>query len=103
MEEYGKKIKNLRLKMGLTQSRVAKELDVTPGYISNVENGRTSMSLRMLIYYAKLMNVSLDFLVGELDSNYQPNATDNELIRIIEKLSPDDRSKLIKTLNLWFN
>lgn len=101
MEEYGKKIKSLRLKMGLTQSSVAKALDVTPGYISNVETGRTSMSLRMLIYYAKLMNVSLDFLVGELDSDYQPNAVDNELLKIIEKMTPDDRANLIKTLKIW--
>ena len=69
-ENYSSKIKDLRIQMGLTQNEVAKELEVTPGYISNVENGRTAMSLRILIYYAKLMNISLDSLVGQLEPSY---------------------------------
>ena len=63
---YGEQIKELRLKMGMTQNDVAQALDVTPGYICNVENGRTAMSLRILIYYAKPMNISLDPLVVHL-------------------------------------
>ena len=64
-DNYGELIKSYRIDLGLTQGQVASELDVTPGYISNVENGRTAMSLRILIYYAKLMGVSLDSLVGQ--------------------------------------
>ena len=47
VENYGAKVKKLRLEMGLTQNEVATALSVTPGYISNVENGRTAMSLRV--------------------------------------------------------
>jgi len=65
-DNYGEQIKSYRIKLGLTQNQVAAEMDVTPGYISNVENGRTAMSLRFLIYYAKLMGVTLDELVGTL-------------------------------------
>ena len=49
-EDYGSCIKELRIKMNLTQADVAKALNVTPGYISNVENNRTAMSLRILIF-----------------------------------------------------
>ena len=38
--DLGAKVKKLRISQGLTQEDVAKALDVTPGYISNVENGR---------------------------------------------------------------
>ena len=51
-ENLGSRMKELRIKMKLTQAEVAKALNVTPGYISNVENNRTAMSLRILIYYA---------------------------------------------------
>ena len=44
-ENYGALVKSLRQKMGLTQNQVAESLGVTPGYISNVENNRTAMSL----------------------------------------------------------
>ena len=43
------KVKQLRIANNLTQSDVARELNVSPGFI-NVETGRTAMSLRLLIY-----------------------------------------------------
>ena len=46
--DLGAKVKKLRIAHGLTQEDVAKALEVTPGYISNVENGRNLMTLRML-------------------------------------------------------
>ncbi len=78
-ENYGALVKSLRQKMGLTQNQVAESLGVTPGYISNVENNRTAMSLRILTYYARLIGCSLDALVGELDSEYslKPHLTEN--------------------------
>ena len=100
-ENYSSKIKELRIQMGLTQNEVAKELEVTPGYISNVENGRTAMSLRILIYYAKLMNISLDSLVGQLEPSYESTATYRELMNEISKLSDDDQKKLLKTIRIW--
>ena len=57
-ENYGTHIKHIRQKMGLTQNQVAEALGVTPGYISNVENNRTDISLRILTYYAKLWLLS---------------------------------------------
>ena len=100
-ENYGARIKELRIKMKLTQADVAKALNATPGYISNVENNRTAMSLRILIYYAKLMNISLDSLVGQLEPEYEASALDNELMSLISGLSDDSKQKLIKTLKIW--
>ena len=100
-EKLGPKIKELRIGMSLTQAQVAKALNVTPGYISNVENNRTAMSLRILIYYAKLMNITLDSLVGRIEPEYQTNALDNELLALISKMEDDDKKKLIKTLKIW--
>ena len=73
-ENLGYRMKELRIKMKLTQAEVAKALNVTPGYISNVENNRTAMSLRILIYYARLLNISLDSLIGRIDSEYRETA-----------------------------
>lgn len=100
-ENLGARVKELRIQMNLTQAEVAKALNVTPGYISNVENDRTAMSLRVLIYYARLMGISLDSLIGRISPAYRPTALDNELMRLTSKLSDDDKSKLIKTLKIW--
>lgn len=100
-ENLGAQVKELRIRMNLTQAEVAKALNVTPGYISNVENNRTAMSLRVLIYYARLMGISLDSLIGRIAPEYRPTALDNELMRLVSKLSDDDKEKLIKTLKIW--
>ncbi|MCR4687755.1 MAG: helix-turn-helix domain-containing protein [Lachnospiraceae bacterium] len=100
-DKFGERIKQYRIKLGLTQNQVAEQMDVTPGYISNVENGRTAMSLRFLIYYAKLMNVTLDSLVGDLEPEYQSTSLDNALIAEISKMSKNEKEKLLETLKIW--
>ena len=100
-DNLGAQIKELRIQMKLTQAEVAEALNVTPGYISNVENNRTAMSLRILMYYAKLMNISLDSLIGRVEPEYRQTALDNELLDLVSKLSDQEKTKLIKTLKIW--
>ncbi len=100
-ENYGALIKDLRIQNGLTQNQVAEALGVTPGYISNVENNRTAMSLRILTYYARLVGCSLDSLVGELEPEYAETALDRELYQAIIKLDVKTKEKLLKTIELW--
>ena len=97
-ENLGSRMKELRIKMKLTQAEVAKALNVTPGYISNVENNRTAMSLRILIYYARLLNISLDSLIGRIDSEYRETALDREQVH---KMSIPEKQKLLKTMKVW--
>lgn len=100
-DNYGERIKSYRIKLGLTQSQVASEMDVTPGYISNVENGRTAMSLKFLIYYAKVMGITLDELVGNLEPDYKANSLDHALNAEIHKLSKKEKEKLLETIKIW--
>lgn len=100
-ENYGAMIKDLRIQNGLTQNQVAEALGVTPGYISNVENNRTAMSLRILTYYARLVGCSLDSLVGELEPEYSETALDRKLYQAIAKLDNKSKEKLLKTIEIW--
>lgn len=97
---FGEKVKELRIGAGLTQGEVAEQLNVTPGFISNVENGRSAMTLRLLIYYAKLTGVSLDSIVGFIDDEYTETAIDNELAREIKKMTAEQKKKLLKVLKV---
>ncbi len=94
------KVRELRISNGLTQADVAEKLNVTPGFISNVEKGRTAMSLRLLVYYAQLTGCTLDSLVGEMMPEYRSSALDHELQTAISALSEDEKRKLIKVLEI---
>lgn len=97
----GKKVKELRIAHNLTQEQVARALNVTPGYVSNVENERISMSLRLLIYYARLTDSTLDSLVGSIDGDYQKTALDNEILTLVSKMDDQQKRNLIRTLRIW--
>lgn len=101
--ELAKRIRQIRIDNHLTQDQVAKALNATPGYICNVESGRTAMSLRMLVYFAKLTGESLDSLVGSIEKDYAPTALDHEILEFMAKLTDDEKKKLLKTLKVWKN
>ena len=100
-EHYGEQIKKIRLELNLTQKDVADALHVTPGYISNVENNRAAMSLRVLIYFAKLSHTTLDELIGLIEPEYSNDSIDNKLMNLINRMTPDQKKKLCETLKLW--
>ena len=97
----GKRMKTLRKPAGYTQEQIA-ALDVTGALISNIENDRVKMNLRVLSYYAKLLNVSIDYLLRpESDENGEKdNVLNKEILRLLEKFSTDDKEKFVKVLRI---
>jgi transcriptional regulator with XRE-family HTH domain len=61
----GERIRTLRRRRGLTVQALASSCGLSKGFISQVENGRTSPSLSTLTELAKVLGVSPAFLVSE--------------------------------------
>jgi len=59
----GKRIKIARIKKGITQEAVADIVDITPAHMSNIETGKTKVSLPTLISIANVLSVSVDDLL----------------------------------------
>lgn len=64
---YNEILQELRKDNKLTQSDLAKKLITTQRTISNWESGRNEPPYDMLIKYAKLFNVSTDYILGLTD------------------------------------
>ena len=64
----GQRIKIARIKKGITQEAVADLIDITPAHMSNVETGKTKVSLPTLIEIANALSVSVDVLLCVLAS-----------------------------------
>lgn len=98
MPNLADRSREIRSQLGLSQSDVAKALHVTRGFISNVENGRVNMSMRLMVYYARLMHVSLDEIVGLTDKQYLSTALDHEIMEEISQLSLEEKNDLLNQL-----
>ena len=63
-ENFGERIKRLRLEKGLTQEQVAILLQVNRKAVSHYENNLREPSFAILIQMADLYRVSTDYLLG---------------------------------------
>lgn len=91
--DFGKRLKELRNKIGLYQKDIASELGVTPEAISNWERGKTEPTYEQLILIADIFNVSLDYLLGRTDKNQieleQKLEEARQLAKDLQKYLPD--------------
>lgn len=72
--ELDKQIRRLREKLGLSQSDIARKLDVTPSTISNWESGKARPRLDKMSQLADLLNVTVSELMGEPGMEIPPPA-----------------------------
>lgn len=90
----GLKIKEIRLKRGISQKGLAKMLGISPGRLSNWENGASFPDFKYLPELSCSLNCSFDFLLGiNFNNRY------DELIGGFELLNDEGRAKVIEYIN----
>ena len=90
MYQIGERLKTLRLKKALTQRQVATILGLRVSSISSYESGDRKPFYSILIKYASLFHVSMDYILGvekkqTLDVTGLNDTEISSLVNIIEK------------------
>jgi len=62
-EKLGKNLKRIRTAKAISQGDIARSLEVSRGFISNIENGKTNPTLATIARLAKAIGVSVDKLL----------------------------------------
>lgn len=71
IKESGTRIKELRLKKGVTQEQMANALGVTVETVSRIERGVRGASIDLMSILSKYFNTTIDFLVdGKVMEEY---------------------------------
>ncbi len=93
-----KRIREERARQSITQARLAKEAKVTPAAISQTDNGKLIPTVPVLHRVAGVLNVSLDYLIGQSDqSQIEDMAQNREFLnfyRRFQELSKEDREQI---------
>jgi len=95
----GTRIKSARKRKGITQGVLAEKLDVSVGYISQVERGITKISLDLLGAIASVLDCDISSLITE-SSIKCDNYIANELTEEINKLDSKKRALLLSFIRL---
>ncbi len=61
----GEIIRKMRKKRDLSQEQLAEKVNITPTYVSLIENGYKCMSLELFVAIANALNISADELLVE--------------------------------------
>jgi transcriptional regulator with XRE-family HTH domain len=105
--KVGLKMKRLRMDLGVTQEKVANDLQCTIAFVSNVENNRAKLNLRVLLYYAALCHVPVDVILDagrpEGSQNTATEHQTSELLRLFQTFTPEEQEKVIKMMKVWLS
>ena len=67
MKAVGERLRKARLHRGWNQKRLATEIGTSSSHLSSMEHGRVGTSLRTAMTVARVLQVSLDYLMGVSD------------------------------------
>ena len=95
--KLGFRVKELRMKAGLTQDNLAEMVGCNTSHISNIENNHTKASLNVLITIANALNTTVDNL---LSNQYlrEHSTIDHEILYQVSQLSADKKDQLLRII-----
>lgn len=73
IDNLGSRLKDLRLKAGLTLRETARKIGVSPSFVSQIENGKSQPSVATLYTFARLLDVSIDELFDPRSERARPD------------------------------
>ena len=94
-EKIGQKIKEVRIARNLTQEYIANTVGINTSHISNIETNKTKVSLNTLVLICKVLDVSVDYILGE-DLSNPSLAIDREILRELQNFDKEKKEQLLR-------
>lgn len=92
LKVLGRNIKAGREALHLSQTALAKLMDIDPSQVSRVEKGKLFIGLSTLERYAQVFGVEpYELLKGQME----PSDLDEQIKKVVAKLSDDDKRLLL--------
>lgn len=99
----GKRIREERIRIGLTQEQVAEYIDVSTTYIGFIERGERSVTLEKLALLAQCFHVTIDSLLYEQSSEKSVKSVDEQLFSLWESASLDEKKLILSIGDIVIN
>jgi len=97
----GKRIREERLKLNLTQEKLAEAVDLSTAYVGQIERGDRNLTLDSLVLIANRLGVTVDYMLSDSVSPEQ-SASSNVVLQLLTKRSEDEKMLAANMLKLMF-
>ncbi|MBF0231769.1 MAG: helix-turn-helix transcriptional regulator [Desulfamplus sp.] len=93
----GSRIQKIRKKKGMTQDRLAEDVDISPKYLSSIERGKENPTINTLISLSESLDVDLeDFF--DLIKLENPEISKEKIMALLEKVEPGQLKMIYRIL-----
>ena len=82
MSTQGKRLKNIRQALQLTQSELGERLGISKQFYSNIETDRTLLNNEKLVLLFKDYNVNLNYLLGCISPMFNSKTEDDFELKV---------------------
>jgi transcriptional regulator with XRE-family HTH domain len=102
----GDRIKAARVKVGWSQSRLAKEADIYPSTVSQIESGeRQKPAIDVLQKIARALSTTVNQLLGQTEEAELIDLLQDEDIQLFfrnyKNLSPESKKTILKQIKFY--
>ena len=93
----GKRLREARIRSGLTQEQTAENINVSTTYIGLVERGERSITLEKLVLLAQCFHTTVDYLLSDsLSAAESPQ--DNRMHLLWNSASPSEKDLILSIM-----
>ncbi|WP_435921785.1 helix-turn-helix domain-containing protein [Paenibacillus sp. DYY-L-2] len=100
-DALGRRLRQERHKMNLTQEKLAEKIEVSDAYIGQIERGERSLSLETLVKLANQLGVTVDYLLHD-SIEISDDQFMNRLRQIMTGRTAKEKQLALDVLKLMF-
>jgi transcriptional regulator with XRE-family HTH domain len=97
--DLGQRIREERIRHGLTQKKLAEKVDLTRTSVTNIELGRQKLLVHTLIEIAAVLDVAPSILLPQESPQESHDSTEEGLESLLQKRPADERKWIQATLD----
>ena len=101
-KRLGKRIREERRKLNLTQAQLAESIDISDTYMGAIERGERRLTLDTLVRLANRLGVTIDYMLADSVSDSDTNIME-QFKQIIDQQPLDRKQMAINVLRTIFS
>lgn len=100
LDSIGKKIKEQRKALNMTQEQLAEKIDISPTYLAQIENNHRGINVKNLIKIANELNISFDYIMADFTTKQiqSHNSMAEEWMALFQYRSPKQQRLLLNVV-----
>ena len=99
--QLGQRIRDERLKLGLTQVQLSEDIYISSAYLGQIERGERGLNLNTLVQLANRLGVSVDYLLKDSVESSDENFV-NQFKVLIDGQSDGRKQMAIDVVKIMF-